>query len=192
MPPKKAAAAEDTGCARFGCGERARAALLLPWRRADAALPSAPRRVRNNLKMGVVGLPNVGKSSLFNLLCEQSIAAVRACAAATRRSPALTRRRLSPVMLPGRRTVRVVCGCSSALQHSRQRARRCGTTRRVVRGRGGFSRLTSRAAPRPPARAHTDPFCTIEPNESRCAVPDERYDYLCGASARGASRQGVR
>ncbi len=27
-------------------------------------------RVKNNLKMGIVGLPNVGKSSLFNLLCE--------------------------------------------------------------------------------------------------------------------------
>lgn len=24
------------------------------------------------------------------------------------------------------------------------------------------------------------PFCTIEPNESRCAVPDERYEFLCG------------
>lgn len=28
-------------------------------------------RVKNNLKMGIVGLPNVGKSSLFNLLTEQ-------------------------------------------------------------------------------------------------------------------------
>lgn len=28
-------------------------------------------RVRNNLKMGILGLPNVGKSSLFNLLTEQ-------------------------------------------------------------------------------------------------------------------------
>ena len=27
--------------------------------------------------MGVVGLPNVGKSSLFNLLCEQACSAVR-------------------------------------------------------------------------------------------------------------------
>ncbi|RKO84717.1 P-loop containing nucleoside triphosphate hydrolase protein, partial [Blyttiomyces helicus] len=58
-------------------------------------------RVRSNLKMGVVGLPNVGKSSLFNLLTEQSIA------------------------------------------------------------------------------AENYPFCTIEPNESRCAVPDERYEHLC-------------
>ncbi|KAF5680157.1 GTP-binding protein [Fusarium circinatum] len=32
-------------------------------------------RVRKNLKMGCVGLPNVGKSSLFNLLTEQSAAA---------------------------------------------------------------------------------------------------------------------
>lgn len=32
-------------------------------------------RVRSNLKMGLVGLPNVGKSSLFNLLCNASAAA---------------------------------------------------------------------------------------------------------------------
>ena len=32
-------------------------------------------RVKTNLKMGVVGLPNVGKSSLFNLLTEQGAAA---------------------------------------------------------------------------------------------------------------------
>lgn len=54
-------------------------------------------RVRKNLKMGCVGLPNVGKSSLFNLLTEQS------------------------------------------------------------------------------APAENFPFCTIDPNEARCAVPDERY-----------------
>ena len=77
MPPKKKdEPAEALGAARFG-------------------------RVRNNLKMGVVGLPNVGKSSLFNLLTDQSIA------------------------------------------------------------------------------AENFPFCTIEPNEARCAVPDERYDFLC-------------
>ncbi|TVY15887.1 Obg-like ATPase 1 [Lachnellula arida] len=58
-------------------------------------------RVRKNLKMGCVGLPNVGKSSLFNLLTEQS------------------------------------------------------------------------------ATAENYPFCTIEPNEARCAVPDARYDFLC-------------
>ncbi|ORZ32150.1 P-loop containing nucleoside triphosphate hydrolase protein [Catenaria anguillulae PL171] len=79
MPPKAAAAPavsnEIANAARFG-------------------------RVRNTLKMGVVGLPNVGKSSLFNLLTEQS------------------------------------------------------------------------------AAAENYPFCTIEPNEARCAVPDDRYDYL--------------
>jgi len=63
----------------------------------------APRfgRVKANLKMGVLGLPNVGKSSLFNLLTEQNVA------------------------------------------------------------------------------AENFPFCTIDPNESRCAVPDWRFDWLC-------------
>lgn len=32
-------------------------------------------RVKSNLKMGILGLPNVGKSSLFNLLTAQSAAA---------------------------------------------------------------------------------------------------------------------
>jgi len=80
MPPKAATAesdgAENSG-AKFG-------------------------RVKNNLKMGIVGLPNVGKSSLFNLLTKTSIAA-----------------------------------------------------------------------------SENYPFCTIDPNEARCPVPDERYDYLC-------------
>ncbi len=51
MPPKKTAAEPEVlGAARFG-------------------------RVKNSLKMGIVGLPNVGKSSLFNLLTKQSAAA---------------------------------------------------------------------------------------------------------------------
>ncbi|KAJ3156649.1 hypothetical protein HDU86_003873 [Geranomyces michiganensis] len=75
MPPKKASP-ETSNVVRFG-------------------------KVKGNLKMGVVGLPNVGKSSLFNLLTEQAVA------------------------------------------------------------------------------AENYPFCTINPEESRCAVPDERYDYLC-------------
>ena len=65
--------------------------------------PEVPRfgRVRSNLKMGILGLPNVGKSSLFNLLTEQS------------------------------------------------------------------------------AAAENYPFCTIDPNESRCPVPDQRFEWLC-------------
>jgi obg-like ATPase 1 len=51
--------------------------------------------------MGILGLPNVGKSSLFNLMTEQSVA------------------------------------------------------------------------------AENYPFCTIDPNESRCPVPDQRYEWLC-------------
>lgn len=58
-------------------------------------------RVKSNLKMGILGLPNVGKSSLFNLLTKQA------------------------------------------------------------------------------AAAENYPFCTIEPNESKCQVPDARFDWLC-------------
>jgi obg-like ATPase 1 len=79
MPPKKAAEeapSELLKKARFG-------------------------RVKNNLKMGMVGLPNVGKSSLFNLMTQQSVA------------------------------------------------------------------------------AENYPFCTIDPTEARCPVPDQRYKFLC-------------
>ena len=71
-------------------------------KKGEVATPP-PRfgRVKSNLKMGILGLPNVGKSSLFNLLTSQSVA------------------------------------------------------------------------------AENYPFCTIEPNESRCAVPDQRYEWLC-------------
>jgi len=67
------------------------------------AAPDLPRfgRVKANLKMGIVGLPNVGKSSMFNLLTEQAVA------------------------------------------------------------------------------AENYPFCTIDPNESKCPVPDARFEWLC-------------
>lgn len=53
--------------------------------KVDAMAPKkgqeeAPKRIilgrsTNNLKMGIVGLPNVGKSSLFNTLSKLSVAA---------------------------------------------------------------------------------------------------------------------
>lgn len=58
-------------------------------------------RVKNNLRMGLVGLPNVGKSSLFNLMTQQSV----------------------------------------------------------------------------PAENY--PFCTIDPSEAKCPVPDQRFKFLC-------------
>lgn len=75
MAPKKKDVEEVMGAANFG-------------------------RVKNTLKMGIVGLPNVGKSSLFNLLCDME------------------------------------------------------------------------------AAAENYPFCTIEPTDSRCRVPDERFDWI--------------
>jgi tRNA U34 5-carboxymethylaminomethyl modifying GTPase MnmE/TrmE len=48
MPPKAAAAPVQKSASRFG-------------------------RVKSNLKMGIVGLPNVGKSSLFNLMCDMQV-----------------------------------------------------------------------------------------------------------------------
>ncbi|XP_068236243.1 obg-like ATPase 1 isoform X1 [Palaemon carinicauda] len=69
--------------------------------------PQAPEprpligRVGTNLKVGIVGLPNVGKSTFFNVLTKSQ------------------------------------------------------------------------------AQAENFPFCTIDPNESRVPVPDERFDYLC-------------
>ncbi|XP_045593456.1 obg-like ATPase 1 isoform X1 [Procambarus clarkii] len=58
-------------------------------------------RVGTNLKVGIVGLPNVGKSTFFNVLTKSS------------------------------------------------------------------------------AQAENFPFCTIDPNESRVPVPDERFEFLC-------------
>eukprot|EP00842_Homolaphlyctis_polyrhiza_P006989 jgi/Hompol1/87/HPOL_004268-RA len=74
----------------------------MPPKKAEAEKPKPNfGRVKNNLRMGLVGLPNVGKSSLFNVLTKQSV------------------------------------------------------------------------------DASNYPFCTIDPNEARCPVPDERYDFLC-------------
>jgi tRNA U34 5-carboxymethylaminomethyl modifying GTPase MnmE/TrmE len=51
MPPKAVAPPVQKSASRFG-------------------------RVKSNLKMGIVGLPNVGKSSLFNLMCDMQVCAL--------------------------------------------------------------------------------------------------------------------
>jgi obg-like ATPase 1 len=75
----------------------------MPPKKSKDGSPEVPRfgRIGKNLKMGIVGLPNVGKSSLFNLLSESA-----------------------------------------------------------------------------QAEAENYPFCTIDPNTTRCAVPDKRYQTL--------------
>ena len=51
--------------------------VSMPPKKAAGTKKDQPRfgRVKNNLKMGFVGLPNVGKSSLFNLLGDNADAA---------------------------------------------------------------------------------------------------------------------
>lgn len=85
------------------CSER-KLKLEMPPKKDTTDQAAVPRfgRVKNNLKMGIVGLPNVGKSSLFNLLGDSA-----------------------------------------------------------------------------DAQAENYPFCTIDPNETRCSVPDKRYKKLC-------------
>merc|ERR1712080_699983 len=76
----------------------------MPPKKKDVAeeKPIIIGRLGTNLKCGIVGLPNVGKSTFFNMLTKTSMAA-----------------------------------------------------------------------------AENFPFCTIDPNESRVPVPDERWDFLC-------------
>ena len=49
-------------------------------------------RIKANLKMGILGLPNVGKSSLFNLLTDQAAAASSTPAARQRSQPSAAQR----------------------------------------------------------------------------------------------------
>lgn len=73
-----------------------------PKKKDDGAeQPVLIGRLGTNLKMGIVGLPNVGKSTFFNVLTKSQVA------------------------------------------------------------------------------AENFPFCTIDPNESRVPVPDDRFDFLC-------------
>lgn len=88
-------------CITTGRGSSPKRPKMAP--KANAAAEPKPLlgRPSNNLKMGIVGLPNVGKSSFFNAVTNSA------------------------------------------------------------------------------ARAENFPFCTIDPEESRVAVPDVRFDWLC-------------
>jgi obg-like ATPase 1 len=109
MPPKKEEPVKKVILGRPGNNvsdteaTRTKAAtrgfLSEKWQK-EALLLTLPSHLTPQVKMGVVGLPNVGKSTFFNLLCGMNVA------------------------------------------------------------------------------AENFPFCTIDPNISRVAVPDERFDYL--------------
>ncbi|KAI9031261.1 P-loop containing nucleoside triphosphate hydrolase protein [Hyaloraphidium curvatum] len=80
---------------------RLKSKKAMPPKKTEVVEKPPLGRPGNNLKIGIVGLPNVGKSSTFNALTNSS------------------------------------------------------------------------------ANAANFPFCTIDPEEARCAVPDPRFDWLC-------------
>lgn len=84
-------------------------------------------RPSNNLQMGIVGVPNVGKSSLFNALSK--------------------------------------CGQSS------ERVVQC------EKSRADLSALST--ADSDLGKIANFPYATIEPEEARVSVPDERFEWLC-------------
>ena len=45
---------------------------------------------------------------------------------------------------------------------------------RAIVGSSLFNLMTSQSVP-----AENYPFCTIDPNEAKCAVPDQRFKFLC-------------
>jgi obg-like ATPase 1 len=53
------------------------------------------------------------------------------------------------------------------------------TTGYFVRALAGKSSLFNLLGDSAHAQSANFPFCTIDPNIGRCAVPDERYDFLC-------------
>lgn len=91
--------------ASFFCSSattRKKSARMPPKKAAAPAEKARLGKVSNNLKMGIVGMPNVGKSSLFNVLAKADL-----------------------------------------------------------------------------GKAANFPYATIDPEESRVAVPDERFTWLC-------------
>jgi len=82
-------------------GKASKTRKMPPKKKQEEEGPSLLGRFGTSLRVGIVGLPNVGKSTFFNVLTKSQ------------------------------------------------------------------------------ATAENFPFCTIDPNESRVAVPDERYDFLC-------------
>jgi hypothetical protein len=129
----------------------------MPPKKDDGGDAKAVRfgRVRSNLKMGLVGLPNVGKSSLFNLLCQQEAEAANYPFCASAPPPAS-----------------VSASASASVSLCMHAWHACI---------GAFHSTT---CPTVPIDLHPRPSPppnpgTINPNESRCAVPDQRFDYLC-------------
>ena len=47
----------------------------MPPKKEEAPKKILLGRPSNNVKMGIVGLPNVGKSSFFNLMCKMNVPA---------------------------------------------------------------------------------------------------------------------
>lgn len=163
MPPKKVVE-EETGCARFGCALPA----LLCWC-ASLSRPAAQARAQQ-LEDGSRGSAQRRQVFAFQL-------AVRAGLLRGASQPPRALFPCKPAALCISRAALAQENCAS-LTHRWRADPSPGSARSRSMAVGSAALVASLR--RADAR-RADPFCTIEPNESRCAVPDERYDWLCGA-----------
>ena len=173
-------------------------------------------RVKNNLKMGIVGLPKYGLPLFTTALCSlhQPITEVWCSSLHVSRSSmkaAHARTQLVPIRANAPSTTQWIpialdshsafhsltrafalfltpsrLATQSSFDHSPSPHRALRTfhphtltppfapTRSV-----GKSSLFNLLGDNADAAAENFPFCTIDPNDTRCAVPDKRYKQLC-------------